>query len=173
VLYKNWQAICDLENPHFRLTIALSNDEEFLGKIAQVYPNLFTEVAPQQNGPFPLSYLREIVKRAMETPDDYSDGAATLSLVGFPHVFYEKDYSNKDGYPKEMSPSEVENTLLMPPGFFERVYPELVKVCNEQGYFPFHLHEVIMEGTRYFLGIALEEYSDVYLFPADLVYIDV
>ncbi len=155
LLYKNWSAICLYPDVHLRLAVALSTDEEFLRKISLGFPELFTEQEPERVGPFPLSYLKEVVTRNMETPRDYSNGHGELvTEVGLPHTCM--------GHAGDAE-------LSFPPNFYRDEFPKLLKVSEEHGYFPFHLHEVVVEGTRYFMGVPMEDYEDVVLFPADLI----
>ena len=71
MLYKNWSVICQHPDVHFRLAVALSKDEGFLRLVSFGFPELFTEEEPKHVGPFPLSYIKEVVTLKMEEPGDY------------------------------------------------------------------------------------------------------
>ena len=164
MLYKNWPAICQIGNLHFRLAVALATDEEFLSKIAQVFPNLFTETKPEHPGPFPLSYLREVASRYCAVDgQDRSCIDEPMNQIGMPHVLLVND---PDGWD--------EGSVLTAPGWFEK-HLDMFREEYERGSFPFDLYRVQIndEGTIYYLGLV--NHGDngidphIYLFPVDLV----
>lgn len=164
--YKNWLGICAIENIHFRLAVALSNDKEFLGKIAQVFPNLFTNIKPEHPGPFPLSYLREIAdKWCQKNGEDQSTLYNGFAMIGFPSVLW--------AHPEnEVYDPETSIVLKMTNDDYWEYnarYREH-RVC-----FPYINHLVVLNGTRYYTGwvnsdgVTDDACKDIYLFPADLV----
>jgi hypothetical protein len=164
MLYKNWPEICRIENLHFRLAVSLSTDPEFLGKLAQAFPNLFQETKPEKDGPFPLSYLREVGNNYCAVDgQDRSCIDNAMDRIGFPCVLLVKDPEQYD-----------EGTVLaMPPGWYENDFP-ILKDQYERGSFPFDLYSLKIdeeEETIYYLGLVDDDNNlpAVYLYPAALV----
>ena len=164
MLYKNWPEICKVENLHFRLAVALATNQEFLGKIAQVFPNLFTETKPEHPGPFPLSYLREMANRYIAEGNDHSVLEYPMTDVGLSAVYLVE--KKTDGWDK--------NNVLTAPGWFEE-HHAYFREEYERGTFPLELFRVQIndEGTVYYLGyVAGDDHPNgkhMLLYPSNLV----
>lgn len=163
MLYKNWPEICHIGNLHFRLAVSLATDEEFLGKIAQVFPNLFTEHEIKLPGPFPLSYLREMANRYIAAGNDHSVLEDPMVDVGLSPVYLVEKTEGWD-----------EDNVLTAPGWFEE-HHAYFREEYERGTFPLELFRVQIndEGTVYYLGyVAGDDHPNgkhMLLYPADLV----
>jgi hypothetical protein len=163
--YLNWPEICMVENVHFRLAICFSNDPEFLGKIAQVFPNLFTETEPENNGPFPLSYLKRVADAwCAKSGEDRSTLHQAMDEVGIPSVLMA--HPDSDIY----DPGEC-----LPLTLKDQEYAELRKKYVDGVCFPYELNRAEVYGVAYYTGwvngegVKDTDHKEMYLFPADLV----
>lgn len=165
MLYKNWSEICEVEDVHLRLAVALSVDQEFLGKIAQGFPNLFTETKPDRVGPFPLSYLKQLADIwCAQDGEDRSTLDKCFKKVGLPSILW--------AHP-EADVFQAKNCLVL--NVTDEQYAELLKHYQEGICFPYIGQTVVVDNTSYYTGWVNSEGTghnfgkDITLFPANLV----
>jgi len=59
-MYKNWKAICGIEDKYFMWAISFLNIESELGRrIVESFPEYFTENKSKKVGPIPLSVIQQ------------------------------------------------------------------------------------------------------------------
>ena len=176
MFYKNWPNICKIENPHFRLAVALSDDQVFLYKIANAFPELdiLTEEKPEHKGPFPLSYLREIAafwcKNSQAGGEDLSTFYILCDEIGMPTILCA--HPNADVFDDHclVMPTEISNATR----YQELCHAYYDTDLNSTG-FPDRLIPIQVNGESFYLGWINDggaknnDEKDMYIYPATLV----
>ncbi len=173
--YINWEQLCfQIKDPYLLLYIALRADEAGLERMKIAYPTIFRSEPSEKVDCVPLSLLRRLCdEHCTKDGEDQSSfqdmealrqlGITAIQCAHATSLYY------REG-----------KALLMPQAIIDQ-YPELVERTKGNGYFPYDLACLEIDGNDYYLGWVnpdgvsggkrLEEY-DLYLFLADYIFND-
>jgi hypothetical protein len=149
--FKNWPAICEIQNPLMRAWISYEEKEETLLRAQLGFPHLFTDEPEEgKTGPFPLSYLRRLMKQHDSKEEheescewDDEDGNcpdcarySRLPDLPIPHI--------------KLRIEEIPEEVMVQ--IRDRTGEDSTLPPTETFFFPYRLYEITHEGEKFYLG---------------------
>ncbi len=162
--FKNWLAICEIPNPLMRAWISSEEDPQRLSRAQVGFPELFTDKPEEgKTGPFPLSYLRELMnledegERHVNECDEDPEEECVLC----------KKYSNLPDFPVPCINLQMEN---VPDEILAQIRSYVGSEIPYEMYFPHKLYEIAYRGQTFYLGYV--DILNISLCMKEAVYID-
>ncbi len=111
-MFKNWKAICEIEDTHMRWAIALMNLESAEGKrVLERFPEYF--INKEQSGPIPLS---AIVQKSREEGKDFSEeyivSNGTTKKFDIPLIEFGVDKRGAEDYGWSLLPADISHDAI-------------------------------------------------------------
>lgn len=150
-MHKNWKEICKISDTHVMWAFTLLNMDSNLGrKFIERFPEYFTQ--EQQSGPYPLSVMR---KKARERGLEQGSKNGEKYIVSF------------DGAPKDIPVETFDKygNYVVGDGFPQKL-PAGIDPEAQQG------EIVTWEGKQFVVLENNENCEELYIAPAEFVYID-
>lgn len=102
-MYKNWPAICEIENALLRMLVATSEDESVNAKLAAGFPELYSDTKTKPKIPF--SALKTKARESLADEENCVMMDEVLTPFGLPSVNI--GYNADEGFPKHVPPDMI------------------------------------------------------------------